>query len=434
MLFYLVSAIIVAFYFCYPRTRWENAVTLYVAVIPLLGLLGPNDQLLGFLDHRSVVSALVIFSVYVLHPAPVAIRNSKQDGMKYSAIFLYVFMILVLERYIEIKNGLIFDNLDMVTQLKRLMRDSIYTFALVMVVYRMYDIRTLQGLKNGLLIGIGIIVSSMLFYDFYLQLGFSLQGETIYLREGDDSRLTGFMLENANNAAAIFNSVVAYVLARNETVKNFTRQDIVLFMLCLIGIFLCASRTGIIVLVFICMLYSVRKFKNIKSFITNLLVMALVGIIMYNHFGGLAAERFHQYQTGEEDTLATRQSYWKLYANDLIENPDYLFIGNLEPPTYDRDVHNVYFYYLFRTGLVPFLVMVFHFWKIYKLRNYYQRYSFYYTPVYALFALLISWITGAGFIYEWFVLVISASSGVPEPYCHQQAGLPNDREASCAVQ
>lgn len=434
MLFYVVSAIMVAFYFFYPRTRWENAVTLYVAAIPLLSFLGPNDQFLGFLDHRSVVSVLVIFSVYALRPAPIAIRNSKQDGMKYSVIFLYVFIVIVLARYIEIKNGLIFNHLDMATQFKRLTRDLIYAFALVLIVYRMYDVRTLRGLKNGLLIGMGIIISSMLFYDFYLRLGFSLQGAADYLSDSDASRLTGFLGRNANGAAAVFNSVFAYVLARNERAKNFTKQDISLLMLCFIAILLCASRTGLFALAFISMLYAIRKFKNINSFFINLLVVSVVGIILFHYFGEVAAERVHQYQTGEFDTLASRQSYWKMYANDLVDNPDYLIIGNLDPPTYHRFVHNTFIHFLFSTGLVSFLILSYHFWRIYKLRNRYQENRFYYTPIYALFALLISWITGAASIYEWFVLIIAASSGIPERYYDDQMGLTSKREVACVVQ
>ena len=48
----------------------------------------------------------------------------------------------------------------------------IYTYALVLIVYRLVDVRTLRGLENGLILGAGLIVFSMVFYDFFLRLGF----------------------------------------------------------------------------------------------------------------------------------------------------------------------------------------------------------------------------------------------------------------------
>lgn len=412
MHFFAVTAIILLFYIFYPHSKWEAAVILFVAFIPQGALLGEGQQFLGVIDHRSVVSLIVIYTAYN-HKT---LKSLKQDKYKLLALTMCIFIVTFLPRYIEIKDYILFGGFDILTLAKRTTRDLILAFVVYLILKRMYDYRTLKGLELGFLAGISLALISMIFYDFFLRLGFSMHIGFQYDTQVGQFRLTGFLGKDPNEASRFFNLVLAYILARLER-KKIRTFDIVMVGLIMVGLFIFASKTGIFIASILILLYIYRASqKNIKKAFYQSIIVISMGLIMFNYFGNLFETRVEEQVTGEQDTYYSRQSYWVLYLNDLKENPEYLLLGNLGAPTYHRDVHNTYIWYLFYTGLINFSIIIFIFLKIFFLRKRYQSNFLYYNPVYPLVALMISWITGAGQLNYWFILIIGASAGIPPDY------------------
>lgn len=418
MLFYAVTAIIILFFILYPYTKWEAAVILFVAFIIQYSLLGENEQLFGFIDHRSVVSIILIFSAYNYKTIKISKQNF--DYPKRISVFLTLFFMIFIVRYIDIKEGLLHNNLDIGLQLKRLTRDLIFVFAVILIIKRLYDLRTLKGLEKGLLLGLGIALFSMIFYKFFLKSGFSLH--TGYHTDESEQylRLTGFLGMNANQAGALFNIVYGYVLGKMEKSKKTTFSYYLLISFIIIGIFIVASRTGLIVLLLLTILYIFRTSTKMNQSFLNSIVVITLGLAFFHFFGDYMETRVNQQISGEFDTFSARQGYWILYLNDIINNPEYLIIGNLGDPTYHRSVHNTYLEYLFYGGVITLLIVMYKFWQIYKSRVQYKLYYLSYTPIYILLALMISWITGAGQFNYYFIILIAASAGIPMNYAKHQ--------------
>lgn len=423
MLFYLVAGLILAFYFLYPKSRWEASVVLFVAFIMQTKLLGEGQQFLGFADQRTLVTGLVIFSAIVYHKWVIRAK----DKLKSIIIFLAYFLIVFIASYIELKNGYIYNNMDWGTQLKRLAKSLIYLYATVLIIKHMHDERTLNALDLGLFFGVIIASSSMFFPDFYSNFGFDLHEGTREGASGNLLRLTGFLGLNANDAARVFNMVIGYVLAKNEKRDRFSVRHIVMLLLSTVAIMITASRTGIIILIIISILYILRTTSNVRVAITKTLLIIGGGLIIFNLFGGYMEERIQGYYTGESDTLTARISYWHMFMNDIIKNPRYLIAGNTGPPPYSRDVHNTYIQYLYFTGALVLIVVLNHLWRIFRLRFYYKKNDFYFNPIYILLTLIIAWSTGAGRIDFWFVLLIAASAGIPHHIVQYQRKVFNKK-------
>ena len=416
MLFYLVVGIILFVYFTH-RSKWEAAVLLFTAFIMQQALLGLDDQLLGFIDHRSIASILVFFTAY--NKRSITVMPAKDmDKLKRTALFLGIFIIIVLTRYIEIKEGIIRGNLEMSLQLKRILREGIYMAAVYVIIRRMYDEQTLKGLENGLIAGAIIAMVSIIFAPFFIDMGFSLH------EGGRDNRLSGFLGLNPNNAAGVVNVLFAFVLAKNEKLNRFSFKHIVFISFLLIGLFLLASRSGFVGFLFLAFVYIIRTAKSTNAILKNVLILSVTFGTFFYFFGDFMAERLRQYYSGENDSFSDRQGYWLLYLTDIAKNPDYLIIGNFEEPTYNRDVHNTYIHYLFFSGIFSLLIALFKFRSILTSAGKYMKWEFAYSPMYATAALMISWLTGAGYMHYWFVLIIAASAGIPAKYLEKQRSNP----------
>jgi len=418
MLFYFVTTLILLIYFLYPHSKWEASVLLFVALIQLSAILGIDDQLLGFIDHRSVASLMLIFTAY--SKKTIIISKIKVDKIKYLALFLAIFLMIILPRYIEIKDSILINEWNLSTQIKRLVRDSIFVFSIYLIIKRMFDERTLRGLEYGLLFGLAIAISSILFYNFYINLGFYLDIGSRGDEEGQFLRRTGFVYGDANEVARLLNITFAYVLAKIEKTKKIGIIRLFTMSLSIIGLLLVASKTGLVVFLILVLFFLFRTSKNIKKALETSLIIIITSLILYHYFGAYLEQRVEYQLTGEVDTFGSRKSYWILYMNDIIENPEYLLAGNLGAPTTHRDVHNTYLWYLFSTGLISFSIILYLFRGIYKSKNRYQNNYYYFSPLYVLLALMISWITGAGQLNYWFVLIVAASPGIPIVYAKLQ--------------
>ena len=328
-----------------------------------------------------------------------------------------IFILIILERYVQIKNGLLFGGLEVDSQIKRTIRDALIFIAIYQIMIRMYDKRTLLGLENGILLGLLIAVGSMIFYDFFLKFGFTMY-EGLNLGPGREKiRLTGFLSLNSNNAAGLFNVVYGYVLAKTEKMKKITIKYLIFISVIVIGLLIFASKTGFVIFMIITIIYFFKALTSFKKIFSHNLVLIGLSIILFLFFGDYMSERIIGQVTMEDDSFFhSRLWYWSSHINDIYNNPFYLFFGNLEKATYYRSVHNTYLEYLFFAGAVPLIITLTVFFLMYKKRLVYKNNYFYYTPLYSLIALVIIWITGGGPIYYWFILIIASSAGIPKKY------------------
>lgn len=411
MLFYVVLALILLVYAFYPKSKWGGAVFLFVLFITMRRLLGPEDQLLGMLDQRLIVSILVIFTVY----------NSKVPGLKVGfldkskkyAIYLSIFSLIILIRYIDIKAGLINGDINWLSQIKTIIRDIIFIYALILIINRMYIPETFQALENGLFFGIALIVFSIIFYQIFESIGLYSIGEreTELLLQKNFARLTGFRGGNPNGAAAQFNLVLAYALSKIQSTRKFTLKYKLLIVAHLIGILLFASKTGLSVAIILVLFFIFKSWNNIKSPLGVTFAIVLLGIIGYNYFGDIMEYRIERQISGEFDTAGSRFQHWRDYSDYFSEHGETFIFGYIEQTSLKQDVHNTYIGVIYDAGIISFIIIFIMLRKMYVNRKTNDKYAFDLT--YLFLALLLHWVTGSIFFNYWFFLIAAASTGIP---------------------
>lgn len=421
--FFIVTILIILYYAIAPYGKWNNVLTLFSALMIHGMILGAGTEFLGFIDHRIVVSLLVIFVANQNFKNQITIPFKYFDKQKKYAIYFFILFSIFIERYIEVKNSVLdidyivlFQETSYFTILKRLSKELLNLYALLLIFKNLYHPGAFMAIERGFFYGMILAIVSMLLFNQLAMLGFTLSGGI-----GEQNlRLTGFLGLNANHAASIFAMLYGYVLAQYEKKKAFSWKYIVMISLVIVGIMLTASKTGLVIFGLITGLFLLKNYQNVNIIIFRMFFILIVGLGLFQLFGDYLAYRVEEQLSGEDDTLAARIGYWISYLNDIKENPNYLIFGNLKSPTYYRSVHNTYIEVLFFTGLIPIFILFRLMYKSLKYWKYYQYNIYSFNPTYSLVALFVSWITGAGFLNFWILLMMGMSAGIPKAIVEQK--------------
>jgi hypothetical protein len=416
MQFYIVTGFIMLYYILAPNSSWSNALTLFSAMIIHGMILGSGTELFGFIDHRLVVSSLIIFTAKIHQPQKIKVTPSL-DTLKKNSLLLFILITVVYLNYIDLKNYIF--NIDYeilfgggtnnpLVIVKRIVRDIFFFYTFLIIFHRINEIKYHKAIEKGFLYGLVLAILSMLFYQQLNNLGFALKGGI----DQQQHRLTGFMGVNANHAAAILNTLYGYILGKFEKKQFFSRRYLLISVLIIMGLIIVASKTGLTVFLILTALFLFKNYKKISKVSLRITVILIIGLFLYNEFGSYLEYRVERQISGEFDSLRGRFDYWGMYLNDIKENPLYLLFGNLDPPTYYRSVHNTYIEILFFGGLIPIIMLIKLLRNIVKDRKYYLNNPASFDPLYSILAVFISWMTGAGHYNYWILLIIGMSSGI----------------------
>jgi len=417
MNFLIVSIIIFFYYFFASKNKWDNAVTLFTTFIILSGIFAAKDQLFGIIDHRIIVSILIILTYYFYPQNLITVKYKYLDKNKKYSIILIIIAISVM-RYIEIKNLfldidyiLLFNDEDLITILKRTAKGLLFIFSSYLIIKRLYNYKTYKSIEKGFLFGLSLAILSMIYPNIFLQWGFTLE---MGIDEG--KRLTGLLGMQSNQAGALFNIIYGFLLAKKDGNLKFEIHEIVIITLIIIGLIIIASKAGLVIFITLTFVYLVRNKISFKSLTKTILVSALAISLFYG-YGNYFAKRISDQMSGEEDTFGARVNKWQIYIKNIQNNPNYLFFGNDSPPQgTNRAPHNHYIYIIFFSGVIPFYIFLRSFYKIATQNKKYKANNLSFSPIYSLLALLIAWGSGALLLNYWAILVFSMSAGIPKVY------------------
>lgn len=407
MILLLFLSVIFLYFIFSKESQWGKVVFLFSALILYNGILNPEDEILGFIDHRFIVSFLLIIIVYNNPKLPAIPFKFWDLGKKY-AFILGIFLLIFYNQYILLKDNIIEGSPEIFNVLKRFTREAIFMFAVYHIIARLYSSITFYSILKGIYFGIFLAVVSIIFWQFFELVGFKINtglGE-------ENLRITGLLDWQQNQAAGLFNIVYGYVLGINDNKRVFKIGDILLIGVILLGLLLIASKMGLIVFVIISLVYIFRNRKDIKKSTLQALLILLVFIIGYIFAGDEMTNRIQLQLTGEQDTFSSRLHHWKVYLTDIYLNPRYLIIGNLDKIDYQRATHNTYIQILYNGGIFVFIWTLMLFYKLYKTHSFYSTNPFYFHIGYSLLANFLAMLTGAALINIWLILIIACSSGI----------------------
>lgn len=407
MVLFIVLLFIALFIVISKGSLWEKAVILFTSLVLYRGILTPDDEILGFIDHRFFVSFFLIF-VALFHSKESTVSYKYWDSEKKFAFILGVVFIVFYDQYVVFKDSIIAGKPDIFILFKRLLREAIFMFAVYHIIGRMHNTRIFASIYKGIYFGTFLAVLSMYSWEFFLNMGFKMNtgfGE-------ENLRLTGLLSWHQNSTAGLLNIIFGYILGINERNRKIKSTDIILIIIILLGLLAVASKMGIVAFALIFLYYLYRTRRNFKKFFTQALLFSGVFIIVYLFAGDLMTSRIQAQMSGEFDTLASRMSHWRVYLTAILNNPELLLIGNLDSLDYKYAAHNTFIQILYNAGIFMFIWTIIVFYKTYYVNKLYVYKPYHFYIGYALLANIIGMITGAALMNIWLVLIIASSSGL----------------------
>lgn len=257
------------------------------------------------------------------------------------------------------------------------------------------------------------IALSAIFITQFEQLGFETRN---YISEDAElGRKAGLSIINVNELGALL-VIVLGALSNIFLLKKINFFEfLILAILINIGILFTGSRTALFLMILVWVLLLIEKRLLLKkSNIIPIVTIILVSYFIFTLFGQIVTNRLQLYEDVEYIGLGVRIEYWKMYWNDMIQNPHYFLIGNTSPSTYFRYAHNYYITLLFQSGILMMGIMFVYLVKVYKQYRLLTRYfkihlvenPIYINLYFVLIPQLLMWIPGVYSIFQWTVLII----------------------------
>jgi hypothetical protein len=211
---------------------------------------------------------------------------------------------------------------------------------------------------------------------------------------------------DTNSVSGFFLIAFGFYLAQYEKVKKI-KPFLFLFGVTILGLFLTASRTGIVALGLMLLLFLVRNFNNKGMF--KLFFFGLIFFWFSSTLVLKSIERFYadSAKMAFDVDNAGRLGYYYIYGNYFIEHPEVMITGYTDTPiSFNLSPHNFFMLMLYNSGfLFPGLFLLYLF-RIVQERKKWSKHLYLMYMVIPMFLILSTINSEGGSIYFW--LFISA--------------------------
>ena len=264
------------------------------------------------------------------------------------------------------------------------------------------DIRLRQYIKLGLLISGIILVISQIFNEHLSSLDLITvdDSEFGYFPTDVVNRFSGFYNGDPNSLGAYLTMLIGLLFIM---IGNYKKRIHLYFLITffILGVFITASRTAIISLFVIFLLFIYHN--NSKKFSFQLILIILIPAYFGLDFITNQLSRFEtasiQLSTSVEGNRIVK---WIYYLNFMFENPEY-FITGAQKEINIRAAHNVYIQMLYNLGILPVIIFTFTLFKSFIMLVKTYVYSLYYIIPFLFITLYV------GELYELpFFIIISS--------------------------
>jgi hypothetical protein len=384
-------------------------ISLYIYFLPLSALIGTKNNFLGIIGFDEITQIGIIYFLFTFRFKKARLNKlqiySKRAILLIIAYYLYYTSKGILLGY---EVGYDYHNLNYV--MKMGFKLSLKYGPYLMLIFLMYHERIRMQIFPAIFLSIATIILSMPIVEILNGMGFMLTDVTYSLSEVEGGALRSRGFYNAGgdeNSLAGFSLIAfGFYLGIYEQSKNI-RKFLPIFGLLIIGLFMTASRTGIISLALILLIF---LSKNVRSNTKAVMTLAAFGGIFFLLASPIilaAISRFYANSFDEalDKDQVGRLGYYYVYGVFFIENPETMIAGYTDTTIwYKRSPHNFFILMLYNAGFVfPTLLMAY----LYKIFRWGKRIVGNHRVLYMIipYFLILSTINseGAG-IYFWFFI------------------------------
>lgn len=352
------------------RIRGDDLIVfLYIVLFPLRSVIPPSEMLLGFISPDNIIA---IIAVVYLPLKDGRIWRRKLDPQKKNSVMLFVVFDLFFMYYIVLKNQFVLIT-PVVPTIKTIINDAIFLILFIFLLKNLDKKRVYMTIEKGIIVSSILLGLSIFFADKLFIINLNPDIGKYYDFKEIASRPSGFYYNDPNVTGMFCVVYFFFILARVLFNQKRNAAYLVALFSLFLGIINTGSRTSFIAL--FCslglMLFSFRRHIKTASFF--LIFIGIIGFLLffYSKFGDPMSERFLKLnqQSRFSITSLSRFEYWKIYLKEIAKKPDFLVLGNLDPPPINRAPHNYYITMLYFGGVWIVLAYFALIRRIMKFKN-----------------------------------------------------------------
>ena len=370
VIFFYVCFLIV--FVLYTNQKFNVLLLLFIVLFNsnLDFIFGDKGEFLGIVNFVEVIEIFLLLLLY----KKISVRRDKQLKTYNNIVLLYIVISFVFNIYYYYKVHLmLWDDGSYYTIIRRFLKFSLLIYLFVLLaknfnrkeIYRVVD---------------KAIVIFAIFYSFSSIIYFSLYNIGIDMARtfDSDTRTSGiFVGGDSNHLAATLSMCFGYFMAQIEK-KRYKKSYYLAAAFIVFGIIETGSRGGMLGFAGVLLLFLFRN-RNIKNYGIVLILLISTSIILY-YWGDRLIDRFFHEKTYNPNLDYDPNKYgganlrfykWGVYVQELIKNPNYLWLGATEPRPFwiYYNVHNVFLVMLYYGGFIFFTLYSFIILKIFTIRK-----------------------------------------------------------------
>jgi hypothetical protein len=405
-LLFLYFGFIVIFLF---SNKWL-IIGLYIMLLPTNGFLFSDDYLFGILNISSLVNSGALLILITHKLKSFQIINNYQQFAKRLLILLLSYLI-----YNSLKMAYFnLDDLNIISSVNIIIYYLLKYLPLIFIInsYSFYSKKI--NFNTCINLGILILFLSQIFTPQLLNAGFKATGIDYITKQY--TRFSGFFDNgDANSLGAFYCMTIGYYFT---LIKQNRLPKINLFFIpiLVVGIILTASRTAIISLGIITVIFILNSYKTKWAYILTAGI-AIVVLLTQSTLIGVLTRFDNAGSQFDISSTSSRLGKWFVYMKYFYENPTIFVYGAkefFEVSSFNKQfivAHNLYLQIIYNSGLTFFLILIVQYIKILKtiIIDYNKTYSYYY---FIPFFLITMYVSDIGIINYFIVYIVITSERV----------------------
>lgn len=347
-------------------------VSLFVYFLPMSSIIGTEYNLFGLIGFFEIVQVFFI-SYIIKYNAPKQPLSLLQKYAMYMLIGIAIYYLYYYTKGIIYGTDLGEDVTSINYVFKLLVKTVLKYWPLIFIIKQMGNYSIRSYVFPAITLSLITIFISMLIVDPMIEFGFYLPENEFSYRDVKSGITRAMGLYNAggdtNSVAGFFLIAFGFFLAQYERVKRLN-QFIVIFGITIMGLFLTASRTGMISLALIILVFLIRNFHNrsmFKLFFLGFIFFIFSSTLILNSIERFYADSAKRALNKDNDA---RLGYYYIYGNYFVEHPESLIAGYTSNPIwYKRPPHNFFLLMLYNGGIIFPGLFLFFLFKIFRKRR-----------------------------------------------------------------
>tara|TARA_Y100001954_G_C15829385_1_gene614265 strand:- start:4919 stop:6253 length:1335 start_codon:yes stop_codon:yes gene_type:complete len=349
-LYYPVLIPLILFFFSIQK---EFIVVLYLIVLPSSGIIPSEQNFLeafGFDEIINIITVLYFINYKFIKYKFFSLQ--KQLTLLIIYLIVFVFLLNLKNAYFQIYDGEYF------LSLKRTLFSILKYLPIFFIIKYYGDKKLRQYIILGLLMSGVIFVTSQIFNEHLSNINLITidDSEFGYFPSDVISRFAGFYNGDANSLGAYLIMLIGLIFILSENIQKRTTLYILISFF-ILGVFITASRTAIISLFIIFLLFWFNNKSNKVPF--QLALILLIPAYFGYDFILNQLSRFEtaglQFSTSIEDNRVVK---WISYLQFMIESPEYVITGAQQEINI-RSAHNVFIQMFYNIGIFPVIIFTF---------------------------------------------------------------------------